>query len=76
MSIYGHRRFKFRNVKDNESRGKVKVYIEKGADSKTKHMYHGENGSPPYICFKKERKPSSDSEAKRLARKWANMNSS
>jgi len=74
MSTFTHKGYKFRSVHDNKSRGKVKVYVEKGANSKTKHLYPGKNGSPPYICFKKEHKPSSNSGAKSLARRWADMN--
>ena len=74
MSTENYRGYKFRYVHDNESKGKVKVYIEKGRDSKTEHVYAGKNGSPSYICFKKEHKPSSHSAARSLARKWADMN--
>lgn len=74
MSTENYRGYKFRYVKDNESRGKVKVYVEEGADSETEHMYEGKNGSPPYICFKEESKPSSHSSARSLAHKWADMN--
>lgn len=74
MSTENYRGYKFRYVHDNESRGKVKVYVESGASSRTKHIYKGKNGSPPYICFKKGSKPSSYSRARSLARNWADMN--
>ena len=75
MSTERYGRHKFRYVKDNVSPGKVKVYIEEGASSQSKHIYKGKNGSPPYICFKGNSKPSSLSEARRLAYKWANKHS-
>jgi hypothetical protein len=74
MSTENYKGYKFRYVHDNESRGKVKVYVEEGASSGTQHTYKGENGSPPYICFKEKSKPSSYSDARSKARKWANMN--
>ncbi len=76
MSTENYRGYKFRYVHDNESRGKVKVYVESGANSRTQHMYKGKNGSPPHICFKDGSKPSSHSKARSLARGWADMNRS
>ena len=72
MSTESYGRFKFRYVRDRESTGKVKVYVEKGVNSGTRHIYKGKNGSPPYICIKPEHKPSSHSKARRLAHEWAN----
>jgi len=74
MSTEHYRGYNFRYTHDNESSGKVKVYVEKGGDSQTEHMYSGDNGSPPYICFKEDSKPSSYSDAKSLAHRWADMN--
>jgi len=36
VSTYRYRGFEFRNVHDQESRGKVKVYVEKGDRVSTK----------------------------------------
>ena len=74
MSTENYGGFKFRYCNDNVSRGKVKVYVESGVNSRTQHCYKGKNGSPPYICFKDRSKPSSYSEARTLAHRWANMN--
>ena len=74
MATETYRGYKFRYVKDRESRGKVRTYIEKGATSRTQHMYKGKNGSPPYICIKDGHKPSTLSKARSLARGWADMN--
>ena len=71
MSIEKFRGYTFRYVHDRTSPGKVKVYVEKGIDPKTKHLIPGK---PPYICFKENHKPSTYSNARSLARKWANMN--
>ena len=75
MSTENYGRHKFRYVKDNESRGKVKVYVEKGSSSRSKHMYKGKNGSPPHICFKGNSKPSTLSGARKMAHNWANKHS-
>lgn len=75
MATEKYKGYEFDFVKDRESRGKVKVYVKKGANSNTKHIYSGKNGSPPYICFKEKSKPSSRSGASSLARNWADMNS-
>ncbi len=72
MSTENYRGFRFRYVRDPESSGKVKTYVEKGVNSRTQHIYKGKNGSPPYICLKPENKPSSLSKARELARNWAN----
>jgi len=48
MSTENYRGYKFRYVKDNKSKGKVKVYVEKGGNSKTKHMYK-ERFAPLYL---------------------------
>jgi len=74
MSTENYKGYKFRYVHDNEARGKVKVYVESGASSRTQHIYKGKNGSPPYICFKEGSKPSSCSKASSLARNWADRN--
>jgi len=74
MSTENYRGYKFRYVRDRESRGKVKTYVEKGVNSKTEHLYPGKNGSPPYICIKEKAKPSSHSKARSLAHGWADMN--
>ena len=74
MSTENYGGYKFRYVHDNESRGKVKVYVESGAGSGTEHLLSGKKGSPPYVCFKEENKPSSHSEARSLTHRWANMN--
>lgn len=71
MSTENYHGFKFRYVRDRESPGDVKVYVEKGINSRTEHLYKGKGGSPPHICIKPENKPSSYSEAKGLAHKWA-----
>jgi len=78
MASENYRGYKFRYVKDNQDPGNVKVYVEnqpsyqgRSAKSNTIHRYPGSNGSPPYICFKRNSKPSSLSEAKKLAHKWA-----
>ena len=74
MSTENYGGYKFRYVHDNKSSGKVKVYVEGGSNSRTKHMYKGKNGSPPYICFKENSKPSSYNKARSLAHNWARMN--
>jgi len=74
MSTEKYRGYEFNYVKDSKSRGKVKVYVNKGANSKSQHIYPGKNGSPPYVCFKEKSKPSSLSSARSLAHKWADMN--
>ena len=74
MSTENYNGYKFRYVNDTESRGKAKVYVEKGTSSKTQHLLPGKKGSPPYICFKKNSKPSTYSEARTLAHRWADMN--
>jgi hypothetical protein len=74
MSTERYGGYKFRYVHDRKSPGKVKVYVEEGGGSRTEHMYEGKNGSPPFICFKERSKPSSHSQARSLARQWANMN--
>ena len=71
MSTENYRGYKFRYVHDRASRGKVKVYVEDGTSSKTKHLIRGKN---PYICFKNGHKPSTHGKARSLAYKWANMN--
>ena len=70
MTTENYRGFKLRYVRDGKSKGKIKVYIERGVNSRTQHYYKGKNGSPPYICFKPETKPSSLSKARPLAHKW------
>ena len=72
MSTETYGKHKFRYVRDPEARGKVKVYVERGVNSRTQHIYKGKNGSPPHICIKPEHKPSSYSQARGLAHKWAN----
>jgi len=79
MSKENYRGFDFFYVKDPESAGKIKVYIEKqpsynGRDTSMNviHRWGGKNGSPPFICFKNGFKPSSLSEAKSKAHDWAN----
>ena len=74
MSTENYNGYSFRYVHDTGSRGKVKVYVEKGASSKTQHLLPGKKGSPPYICFKNYSKPSTHSKARSLARRWADMN--
>ena len=74
MSTENYRGYKFRYCNDVKSQGKVRVYVERGVNSNTQHYHKGSNGSPPRICFKKKSKPSSYSEARSLARKWADMN--
>ena len=72
MATENHRGYTFRYVKDKQDRGKTKVYVEnqpsyQGRNTKSSiiHRYPGSNGSPPYICFKRDSKPSSLSEAKK-----------
>lgn len=72
MSSESYRGFKFRYVHDRKSPGKVKVYVEKGVNSRTQHIYKGKGGSPPHICIKSEHKPSSYSKARKYAHDWAN----
>lgn len=71
MSTENYGKYKFRYVHDRESSGKVKVYVEKGVNSRSEHIIPGGYDSPPYICFKEEAKPSSCKEAKSLAHVWA-----
>jgi len=78
MTTENYRGYKFGYVKDRQDHGKIKVYVEnqpsykeRNTKSNTIHRYPGSNGSPPYICFKRNSKPSSLSEAKKLAHKWA-----
>ena len=71
MSRESYGKHTFRYVRDPESRGKVKVYVERGVNSRTQHIYKGKNGSPPYICIKPEHKPSSLSGARKLAHTWS-----
>lgn len=80
MSTENYRGFKFRYVKENKRNNNVKVYLEnkpsyQGRSTKSSiiHLYPGSKGSPPYICFKQNSKPTSLSEAKKLAHKWADM---
>lgn len=72
MSTENYRGFKFRYCRDSESPGKVRTYVEKGVNSGTQHIYKGQGGSPPHICIKSGNKPSSLSQAKKLAHTWAN----
>jgi hypothetical protein len=80
MSTETYKGYKFRYVHDIVSPGKVRVYIEKqpsyqgrSRDPYVIHRYPGMNGAPPYICFKENFKPTSYSEARKLARKWADL---
>jgi hypothetical protein len=75
MSTENYKGYRFRHVRDRESPGKIKTYVEKGTNSKTKHLYPGKNGSPPYVCIKEKAKPSTLSKARELAHGWADMNS-
>ena len=74
MSTEHYRGYKFRYCNDVNASGKVRVYVERGVNSRTQHYHRGINGSPPRICFKKNSKPSSYSKARSLARGWADMN--
>jgi len=71
MSTESYRGFKFRYCRDVDSPGKIRTYVEKGVNSKTRHIYKGKNGSPPHICIKSENKPSSYSKSRKLAHEWA-----
>ena len=71
MATETYRGCKFRHVKDVSSSGKVRTYVEKGASSRSKHLNKGRGGAPPHICIKSSSKPSTLSEASRLARNWA-----
>jgi hypothetical protein len=80
MSTENYNGYNFRYVKDNRSPNRVKVYVEKqpsyrgrSTNSNTIHRHPAGNTAPPSICFKEKNKPRSLSEAKGLARKWANM---
>jgi len=78
MSTERYKDYLFRFVRDIESPGKVRVYVEsqpsygsRDTSIDTIHRWSGSNGSPPYICFKEAHKPSSMSEAQRIAQDWA-----
>jgi hypothetical protein len=78
MASERYKGFRFRYVHDVESKGRVRVYVERqpsyggrSTDSDVIHRWPGKNGSPSYICFKSERKPRTYSEAKKLAHQWA-----
>ena len=78
MASENYKNFRFRYVNDAESKGRVKVYVERqpsyggrSTASDVIHRWPGKKGSPPYICFKSERKPRTYSEAKKLAHQWA-----
>ncbi|AWB08189.1 hypothetical protein A6A40_24500 (plasmid) [Azospirillum humicireducens] len=78
MSVEQYKGYTFRYVQDNKAPGKIKVYVEQqpsygNRDTSVSiiHRWSGENGSPPYICFKDEYKPSTLANAQRLARGWA-----
>jgi hypothetical protein len=74
MSTESYRGFKFRYCNDVNDSGKVRVYVESGINSSTEHYHKGTDGAPPRICFKEDSKPSSYSEARSLAHRWADMN--
>jgi hypothetical protein len=78
MSVEHYKSYKFRYVCDGESPGQIKVYVEsqpsyagRNTSSEIIHRWPGKNGSPPYICFKKQFKPKSIEEARSLSRRWA-----
>jgi len=78
MASENYKGFRFRYVNDVDSKGRIRVYVEKqpsyggrSTDSNVIHRWPGKNGSPPYICFKEASKPRSYSEAKKLAHQWA-----
>ena len=71
MSTENYRGYKLRYVKDRASKGKIKVYVPEGTSSKTRHLIRG---NPPYICFKKQHKPSKYWQARSLAHRWVDMN--
>jgi hypothetical protein len=78
MSKENYRGFRFHYVNDPESSGKIKVYVEqqpsyqgRDMDMNVIHRWSGKNGSPPYICFKENFKPSSLYDAKKQAHDWA-----
>lgn len=78
MSAEAYNGYSFRYVHDDESPGKVKVYIElqppygeRDVSPKVIHRWPAKDGAPPYICFKEAYKPETFSEARRMAHAWA-----
>ncbi len=73
-----YKRFEFGYVNDCQSTGKIKIYVYRQPDYKNRntgldviHRWNGQNGSPPYICFKEKSKPSDIHSAKKMAHQWA-----
>lgn len=79
MSAETYRGFRFRYVHDQETQGKIRVYVEQQPSYNRRdtsphviHRWPARNGAPPYICFKDEHKPATFRDAQRLAHDWAN----
>ena len=73
-----YKRFEFAYVNDPQSKGKIKVYVNRQPTYKNRstdlniiHRWNGQNGSPPYICFKEKYKPGDIKTAKKMAHQWA-----
>ena len=63
--------YQFRYCHDVETPGKVRVYVEQRPAGANEHLIPS-TGVPPHICFKDGAQPSSGSEAREMARKFAN----
>jgi len=73
-----YKQFEFNYVNDKQSKGKIKIYIYRQPSYQNRstslsliHRWSGQNGSPPYICFKESHKPDNLFKAKQLAHQWA-----
>jgi hypothetical protein len=82
-SVEEYKGFQFRYCHDNQSPGKVQVFVERQPSYGSRDTHprvihrwppgHIDSREPAYICFKEEAKPSGFESAQKFAHAWADM---